>query len=169
MLWKPETCVAWTQKVCVTFIRSGSCDLMPIVKRHFVPYSAHLRISFHAALNKTYCINLKLNLFCSLCFFRHRSADHHQRHGDPHFTAHPRDAGGFLPMPGVRLQHPCGGGSWTHRRAGCVSQLQHHPQSGTHSQSLGLFRQTDGESLIGLVMGHMSQSKSHLISEYVKW
>ena len=87
---------------------------------------------------------------------RHRSADHHQRHGDPHLAAHPRDAGGFLPVPGVRLQHPCGGGSRPYRRAGCVSPLQQHPQPGARSQPLSLFWQTDGESRRGRGVAHQA-------------
>lgn len=79
------------------------------------------------------------------CFLlRHRSADHPRRHGDPHFAAHPRDAGGVLPVPGVRLQRPRGGGSRPHRRASRVSQLQQHPQHDAGAQPLGLLRQTDG-------------------------
>lgn len=100
-----------------------------------------------------YQLQPKASACLMCCLHRHRSADHHQWHGDPHLAAHPRDAGGFLPVPGVRLHHPRGGGSRAHRGAGCVSQLQHHPQPGTRSQSLSLFRQADGESLMVLVTG----------------
>lgn len=49
-------------------------------------------------------------------------------------------------MPGVRLQHPGGGGPRAHRRAGRVPPLQQHPQSGAGAQPLRLLRQADGES-----------------------
>jgi len=118
-------------------------------------------------------LKCRLWAIASVCLMRflcrHRSADHHWRHGDPHLTAHPWDAGGFLPVPGVCLQHPCGGGSRAYRRAGRVSPLQHHPQPGARPQSLSLFRQTDGE-LMGLFIGQIAyHHHRRLISVRVRW
>lgn len=83
------------------------------------------------ALIKMWAFGSVLTLLLSVWFFppffsrrcRHWSADHHQWHGDPIFAADPWDAGGVLPVPGVRLQHPCGGGPRAHRGAGCVPPL----------------------------------------------
>lgn len=156
MPWKPETWGAWTQKVCgfITAAHHTGCVRSEItlfwtnILQHFIPYLVweFVNIMPSVVWNVRYWLRAKTSVHPVCCHYRHRSADHHQWHGDPHITADPWDAGGFLPVPGVRLQHPSGGGPRTHRWAGCVSPLQQRPQPGTRSQSLYVLRQTDGES-----------------------
>lgn len=171
--WKPETWGTWTQKVCVdALIQPTWSDITLFLRApmpwHFIPYLEwEISVNIVPCFDKTWGISSGLKRLCAFmcCLHRHRSADHHQRHGDPHLAAHPRDAGGVLPVPGVRLQHPRGGGSRAYRRAGCVPPLQHHPQPGARSQSLPIFRQTDGESSAGLIKGQIAFTQRHLISE----